>query len=365
MGDHRAPVDDYITFERVSEAAHRLPAPYLLAKDLPHTLQDQMNRLPAMYRKTQEAVSIFEASIREISAIDDPGAPPISIINPIEDDDEATPPWEFSYTNSIWHGEDVPAPDLKSLKGCNCHGVCNPKSKSCACVKKQSEWYEDENRQPGFAYHTSKSMQGRLQQPGRQYPIFECNDFCGCDDACGNRVVQHGRKCEVNIVKTKQKGWGVFAGPKRIPAGSFIGKYTGELLGDPVSEERGRKYNVFGRTYLFDVDGYQIGKTLGMAEGEYDAAYTIDAYHAGNAIPQNHSCEPNCMILCCYINEGDIERPLLTIFSMVDIEPNEELSFSYSGAPDDTEVEAAVRITSAVYAKCCCGAPSCKGIMFK
>lgn len=97
------------------------------------------------------------------------------------------------------------------------------------------------------------------------------------------------------------------------------------------------------------------------------------------------------MILCCYINEGDIERPLLTIFSMVDIEPNEELSFSYSGAPDDTEVEAAVRITcqfiykqfahprgqvkavngdvpsakAAVYAKCCCGAPSCKGIMFK
>lgn len=47
------------------------------------------------------------------------------------------------------------------------------------------------------------------------------------------------------------------------------------------------------------------------------------------------------MILSCYINEGDPARPLLTIFSMVDIEPNEELSFSYSG-PSDDEVEEAV-----------------------
>lgn len=188
MDGPQTPVDDYITFERVRGAVQQLPAEYLLAKDLPHTLQDQMNRLPAMYRKQQEAVGIFEAAIRESSALDEPGAPAISIINPLEDDDEATPPWEFHYTNRLWYGEDVPAPDLKSLKSCDCHGVCSPKSKSCACARRQSAWYDDGSRPPGFAYHTSKSMQGRLQQPGSPYPIFECNDFCGCDETCGNRV---------------------------------------------------------------------------------------------------------------------------------------------------------------------------------
>jgi [histone H3]-lysine9 N-trimethyltransferase SUV39H len=74
------------------------------------------------------------------------------------------------------------------------------------------------------------------------------------------QVVQHGRKCIVNIVKTKDKGWGmprvleivanslltlsftclgVFAGPKRIPAGTFVGIYAGELLTEAVGQERG------------------------------------------------------------------------------------------------------------------------------
>jgi histone-lysine N-methyltransferase SUV39H len=34
-------------------------------------------------------------------------------------------------------------------------------------------------------------------------------------------------------------GLGVFAGSKRIPSGSFVGIYAGELLTDAVGEERG------------------------------------------------------------------------------------------------------------------------------
>ncbi|KAF7980398.1 hypothetical protein HWV62_38202 [Athelia sp. TMB] len=263
LSEYESPAEgSYFTFKDFREAARQAPPVYLQAKDLPHTLQDYMNSLPPMYRKQEGAVRVFEAAIKESSANEEPNAPAISIINPIEDDDEATPPWEFHYTNKLWYGEGVPAPDLKSLKGCDCVGVCNPKSKSCSCVKRQAEWLDGKS---GFAYRTDKHMRGRLQQPQYSYPIFECNDFCGCSEECGNRiqVVQHGRKCEVNIVKTKNKGW----------AGSFIGIYSGELLRDSVSEERGQKYNVFGRTYLFDIDGYQIPKLLGYAEGvEYDAA---------------------------------------------------------------------------------------------
>lgn len=139
-----------------------------------------------------------------------------------------------------------------------------------------------------------------------------------------------------------------------------------------------RKYNAFGRTYLFNIDGYHLQEE----EEDWDPKYVVDAYHAGNVsfpsflfcsvtdlatatmfpqftrflvsslhvkdhkqeadIPiQNHSCEPNCMILCCYINDGDMEKPLLTVFTLQDVEAWGELSFSYSGVSDE-DVDVAV-----------------------
>jgi [histone H3]-lysine9 N-trimethyltransferase SUV39H len=72
-------------------------------------------------------------------------------------------------------------------------------------------------------------------------------------------VVQHGRTVAISISKTKDKGWGkrnvsvawvflssfnilkgVFAGPRKIYNGTFIGIYAGELLTDEVGEERGK-----------------------------------------------------------------------------------------------------------------------------
>ncbi|KIM81938.1 hypothetical protein PILCRDRAFT_786098 [Piloderma croceum F 1598] len=49
----------------------------------------------------------------------------------------------------------------------------------------------------------------------------------------------------------------------------------------------------------------------------------------------NHSCEPNCMVTLCYINEGDKDKPLVTIFTQQDVEPWGELSFCYSGITDE------------------------------
>jgi histone-lysine N-methyltransferase SUV39H len=43
-----------------------------------------------------------------------------------------------------------------------------------------------------------------------------------------------------------------------IPKGTYLGMYSGELITDNESERRGHLYNDIGRTYLFDLDGYQI-----------------------------------------------------------------------------------------------------------
>ncbi|KAJ8580525.1 SET domain-containing protein [Rhizopogon salebrosus TDB-379] len=144
-------------------------------------------------------------------------------------------------------------------------------------------------------------------------PIFECNAFCGCDEDCPNRVVQNGRRYVVNIKRTENKGWGISNGPKKIPRGSFIGVCAGELLTVGEADRRGTLYNKFGRTYLFDIDFHHMGS---------EAVYSVDAYHAGNLTRfLNHSCDPNCEIQACYINEANIEKPMLAIFTVREVEP--------------------------------------------
>ena len=53
---------------------------------------------------------------------------------------------------------------------------------------------------------------------------------------------------------------------------------------------------------------------------------------------QNHSCDPNCAMNASYINEANLDKPFLTLFTRRDVLPWEELSFSYSGYDSDEEV---------------------------
>jgi len=198
-----------------------------------------------------------------------------------------------------------------------------------------------------------------LRIPG--VPVFECNAHCSCDDDdCKNRVVQKGRKCSVNIKKTSNKGWGVFAS-KKIAKGTYIGLYSGEFLKDDECERRGLVYDQSGRTYLLDIDFYYL-KPFG------DVQYVVDAYHVGNFTRfLNNSCDPNCKVNPCYINEPDIRRPLLALFATRDVGIGEELCFSYNGHdPDNPEDDDDDDLlgSKSIKNKCYCGAVKCRGFMF-
>lgn len=39
-----------------------------------------------------------------------------------------------------------------------------------------------------------------------------------------------------------------------------------------------RKYDIFGRTYLFNIDGYHLQQD----DPSWELTYVVDAYHAGN-----------------------------------------------------------------------------------
>lgn len=149
-----------------------------LAKDLPHSLQDHINCWSPIGQRFAGLRTVLECYIQENTADDEPDAPMIEIINEVDDD--PTPPWEFHYSNKMWHGEGVPPPDVSQLTSCGCTGKCDPRSKTCACLKRQQHYTGDAT--PDFAY----DVKGRLKLI--DYPIFECNDLCGCDEECRNRV---------------------------------------------------------------------------------------------------------------------------------------------------------------------------------
>lgn len=151
------------------------------AHDLPHSLQDHINVMSEFLRMHPKMRAVFETSILENTVEDEPDAPPIKVFN--IQDDEPTPPWEFHYSNKMWHGEGVPPPDVTRLESYDCVGKCDPRSKTCACVKRQRKYTGDPSGD--FAF----DLRGRLKIEG--YPIFECNDLCGCDDDCRNRVSFH------------------------------------------------------------------------------------------------------------------------------------------------------------------------------
>ncbi|KAF5354317.1 hypothetical protein D9756_007343 [Leucocoprinus leucothites] len=330
------------------------------SKDIPTSLPDSINRLSEYTRREAGIRDVFQAFILENICDDEAGAPEIEIINEI--DAEPSPVFEFNYSNRMWYGEGVSMPDYSKLKGCDCIGRCDPKSQTCACAIKTRSYLEID----GCVYEKN----GRLKHP--RYPIFECNDLCSCEGDCRNRVVQHGRKVQLSVRKTQGKGWGVFNGPKRLPKGTFLGIYAGELLTDEQGEIRGRYYNTLGKSYLFDIDFWHLKK--GFDPDEWHNKYVVDAYHAGNFTRfLNHSCEPNARLFPCYINEPDVEKPLLVVFSNKDIPPFEEVCFNYMGSyPEDEEDEdedednqddepSGEKRKDAVYRPCMCGAKKCKG----
>ena len=91
--------------------------------------------------------------------------------------------------------------------------------------------------------------------------------------------------------------WGLFA-EEPIPSGAFVVEYTGEIITVKSGDNRGRKYDSAGMSYLFDMNDCE-------SDDEYDSKVQrkfkdnffplcVDATYYGNESRFiNHSCEPN------------------------------------------------------------------------
>jgi SET domain-containing protein len=142
------------------------------------------------------------------------------------------------------------------------------------------------------------------------------------------------------VRRSPRHGQGVYA-TARIPAGTRIIEYTGELISEAEGE---RRYPTLPdgteeaeHTYLLTLDDTRV----------------IDANVGGNAARFiNHSCEPNCEP----IPYGDH----MWIVAVRDIRPGEELAYDYAIELDEPHTPARKRRFP-----CLCGARTCRGSLLK
>ncbi|KAG8678545.1 hypothetical protein FRC09_019752, partial [Ceratobasidium sp. 395] len=311
------------------------------AEEIDTSLVDYINSLSEMYRSDPNTRFVFEGIMEEAMRENEPCAPAITVENNV--DAQPCPPWEFVYCNRVLYGENVPRPDRDSLEGCDCLGPCNPANKDCVCVRKQEVFCAESKELldvTGFAFNKDGTVKFHLGA------VFGCNSKCSCDLECRNKVWQQGRKHKVVIRKTKEKGWGVFAG-ERIPAGSYIGIFAGELLTNAAVKQRSQIYDTSEHTYLFSIDFHHLKVGTGRPE------YVVDGSRVGNFTRfLNHSCSPNLALSALYVEDAELQRPWIAVFSDQEIKPGHELTISYSGmSVDDSEDHTGFKKTKIHYAK--------------
>lgn len=267
---------------------------------------------------------------------------PVCVVNEVDDEPR---PASFTYIANIMYPSWL-SPDF--AKGCDCLGNCIDEEK-CACAAKNGGQ---------FPYNGA----GRLVET--KEVVFECGSSCSCSSSCQNRVSQRGLRYQLEIFKTKNKGWGVRS-LDPIRPGGFICQYTGELLSDAEAEQR--KGN---DEYLFD-----IGNNWNSRDDELDhmntssadipvvkeSGYTIDAKNFGNVARFiNHSCSPNLFASNVFFDCDDLRFPHVMLFAGENIPPMRELTYDYNYTIGDVSDAYGNEKIKA----CQCGAPDCRGRLY-
>jgi len=182
-------------------------------------------------------------------------------------------------------------------------------------------------------------------------PIYECNDKCKCGPYCRNKNVQFGRRVELEIFRTKTRGWGLRCNSD-LHKGQFIDTYRGEVITDEEATKREEAGSKAKASYLYSLDKFV--ESEGLAEEDI---YVVDGEFMGGPTKFiNHSCEPNCRQYTVSYNKHDCRIYDIAFFACQDIPKGTELTFNYldkdEGEPMDAPGEGAI--------PCLCGAAKCR-----
>ncbi|KAL2326212.1 hypothetical protein Fmac_025270 [Flemingia macrophylla] len=270
---------------------------------------------------------------------------PVSLVNEV--DNEKCP--FFQYFNDLLHPK--PFSLAQSSYGCSCTKSCVPGDLSCSCIQRN---------EGDFPYTSTAVLVSRKQL------VHECGPMCKCFPNCKNRVSQSGLKLQMEVFKTKDRGWGLRS-LDPIRAGTFICEYTGEVI-DRAKVNPYREYNdeyIFNTSHIYDPFKWNYEPSLleeissNVSSEDYcmPSPLIISSKSSGNVARfMNHSCSPNVFWQPVLYAENNQSYLHIAFFALRHIPPMSELTYDYgcsghvegSNAPNGRK-------------KCLCGSSKCRG----
>ncbi|KAF6144451.1 hypothetical protein GIB67_024678 [Kingdonia uniflora] len=184
--------------------------------------------------------------------------------------------------------------------------------------------------------------------------VKECWNKCGCYYQCGNRIVQRGITCSLQVFMTPEdKGWGLRT-LKKLPKGAFICEYVGEIVTNTELYERNIvSFSNKRHTYPVYLDA-DWGSESGLKDEE---ALCLDGTLYGNVARFiNHRCsDPNLVEIPVEVETPDHHYYHLAFFTTREIAAFEELTWDYHMDFDDENhpIDAF---------KCKCGSKGCNDV---
>ncbi|KAF9589171.1 hypothetical protein IFM89_019487 [Coptis chinensis] len=279
---------------------------------------------------------------------------PISMVNEVSSE-PYRPAFKYIPCNIVYRHANANA-TLAQIGGedcCSkCYGDCLSSSIPCACSRKTGgefaytleglikEQFLDEcisiSRNPDQHQRYCKMCPLERLKEGsetckghlvRKF-IKECWSKCGCSKGCGNRVVQRGIACNLQVFLTSEgKGWGLRT-LEDLPKGTFVCEYVGEILTnndlwDRILRRTGNEKHTY--TVLLDANW----GSKGVLKDE--EALCLDATYYGNVARFiNHRCfDANLVDIPVEVEIPDHHYYHLAFFTTRQINALEELTWDY------------------------------------
>ncbi|XP_028094415.1 probable inactive histone-lysine N-methyltransferase SUVR2 isoform X2 [Camellia sinensis] len=305
----------------------------------------------------------------------------ISLVNEVNN--ECLPSFRYIPQNVVFHNANVNFSLAQIGENCclTCFGNCLSSSAPCACAHEtggdfaytleglvKEDFLEEcisMSRDPqkhNLFYckecPLERSKKDDIIEPCKGHLvrkfIKECWWKCGCSKQCGNRVVQRGINCNLQVCRIPEgKGWGLRT-LEDLPKGAFVCEYVGEILTNaelykrisqsPSSEEHA--YPV-----LLDANWGSEGVL------KDEEALCLDATYYGNVARFiNHRCfDSNLVEIPVEVETPDHHYYHLAFFTTRKVEALEELTWDYGIDFDDHDHPVKAF-------KCQCGSQFCRNI---
>ena len=232
-------------------------------------------------------------------------------------------PEPFEYATDYLAPIEFHKPLFSCMPGCPC-SVNTGEGDSgwdCPCLVGSNVPYHLERSEDGVI--VSRKLSERL---GPEDPIYECNDGCTCvmTGSCQQRVSQARSQFRFELIRksdnTGKYRWTVRTRDK-IPAGSFVMRYTGELI---TKQEMEKRYpNPLNRPHRLMMLRYLPGM-------KDEHLCFVDSSQSGNISRfMNHSCDPNLVPRVLYSSNYSLYQPRIAFFAAKNIPADAELNFDY------------------------------------